>query len=102
MMNEGVFSANDALIVVAVITALGTFLTAIVQTKARKQNSAEHAQVLQQNGEFRQEVRESSRRLQAEVHGIAGDVRDVKSDLRALKREHQETRSIVDQHMKDG
>jgi hypothetical protein len=36
------------------------------------------------------------------VHGIAGDVRDVKSDLRALKREHQETRSIVDQHMKDG
>jgi flagellar motility protein MotE (MotC chaperone) len=102
MMEEGVFSASDALVVVAIITALGTFLTAYVQNKAKKQNSAEHAIVLEKNTEFRDEVRESSRRLQAEVHGIAGDVRDVKADLRDLRKEHKETRFIVDEHMREG
>lgn len=101
-MNDGVFSASDALVVVAIITALGTFLTAFVQNKAKKQNSVEHAIVLEKNTEFRDEVRESSRQLQAEVHGIAGDVRDVKADLRDLRKDQKETRSIVDEHMKEG
>jgi len=101
-MNEGVFSASDALVVVAVITALGTFFTAIVQGRMKKENRADHALVFSQNAEFRQEVRESSQHLRSEIQGIAGDIRDVKTDLRELKNAHRETRSIVDEHMKEG
>lgn len=101
-MTESVFGASDALIVVAIITALGTFLTAVIQIKSKRQNSVEHALVMEQSNVFHKEIRESSQQLQAEVRGVAGDVRDVKADLRALKNEHKETRAIVNEHMKEG
>jgi uncharacterized protein HemX len=100
-MSEGVFSASDALVVVAVITALGTFFTAIVQGKMKKETRAEHAMVISESKEFREEVRQNSQYLRSELRAIAGDVRDVKQDVRSLKMEQRETREIVDQHLRE-
>lgn len=90
-----VFGPNDALVVVAVITAFGSILTIIVQKHVQRENRQDHANVTK----VLSQLHEGHESLERNIKDVGNDLRDVKADVREIKTEHRSLKQRFERHV---
>lgn len=90
-----VFGPNDALVVVAIITAFGSILTIIVQKKVQRENRQDHANVTK----VLSTLHKGHESLERNIKGVGDDLRDVKADVREIKNEHRSLKQRFERHV---
>lgn len=100
MLAQEVADPSATAVWVAIIAAVGTFVTAIVTgvltVLSKRSNTREHGEVVEAVTNAVDDLKADMRGLKADFHEMKDDIRDVKADVRELQNRDPLSRTRSD------